>query len=201
MPEPNVHVAEWPSDWIATLRGTFEVSEAIAVVAAAAACFAAWQAFRSAQASRRMYALAVTEQRRTEPAIDLYLVESQINHLQTENRRIYLFRLIVTNRSVVANSIKYVSLSIEFGTLGERLSNVTIPHDAAVAQAAAAREQEVLTIPVSIAPGETLSGIALFSLSEDLLQGAAVESYTVSITDGHDKDVRCEAILLREVGR
>ena len=190
-----------PRDWIATLLGRLEVSESIAVVAAAAACFAAWQAFRSAEVSRRMYALAVTEQRRTEPAIDLYLVDSQINHLHTENRRIYLFRLVVTNRSVVGNSIKRVSLSIEFGKLGERLSNITIPHETAAAQAAAVTEDEVLAMPVSIAPGETLSGIALFPLNEDLLQGVDVESYTVSITDGHDGNVSCEAILLPETGR
>ena len=193
--QSNVDARERPRDWIAGLLGTLDVSEAIAAVAAAAACFAAWQAFRSAQASRRMYALAVTEQGRTEPAIDLYLVDSQINHLRAENRRIYVFRLIATNRSVVANSIKYVSLSIEFGELGERLSNVTIPHDAAAAPAASVTEQEVLTVPVSIAPGETLSGIALFPLNEDLLRGAAVESYAVSITDGNDKDVRCEGDL------
>ena len=163
-----------------------------------AAWIAAWQAIRSTRLSHRMYSLSITEQRRTEPAVEVYLADSQFVHLPNEQRRIYVFHLLITNKSLAANSIKQVTLSLEYGERGQPLSNVAVPHDSNAASRVGVGAPEVLRVPSPIAGGETISGAAVFNIANALLGNGAVESYTVTVLDAHDRQAHCHAILLRE---
>lgn len=173
-------------------------SEWIAFGAMLAAWIATWQAIRSTRFSGRMYSLAVAEQRRTEPAVDVYLADSQIQHQPNEQRRICIFHLLITNSSVSANSIRQISLCVEFRAQDRPPANVAVPHDPSAASAAGISLDETLRVPCPIAAGNSISGAAVFPIANVLFGHGSVESYTVTVSDAHDLEVHCQAILLRE---
>ena len=173
-------------------------SEWIAFGSMLAAWIATWQAIRSTRFSGRMYSLSVAEQRRTEPAVDVYLADSQIQHHPSEQRRICVFHLLITNSSLSANSIKQISLSVEFRAQDRPPSNVAVSHDSTAADAAGVSLDEALRVPSPIAAGDSISGAAVFPIASVLFGNGSVESYTVTVSDAHDREVHCQAILLRE---
>ena len=184
---------------IATISGMV-ISEWIALGSLLVACIAAWKAIQSTRLSRRLYSLAVAEQRRTESALEVYLADALIVHRPREQRRIYMFSLLITNQSLAANSIKQVRLSLEYGQWDRPPSNMVIPHDSSVAGTVDLGETEVLRVPGPMAAGGTVSGVAVFSVANALFGGGAVGSYTVTVLDAHDRQACCQPIFLREKG-
>lgn len=174
------------------------VSEWIALGTMIAACIAAWQAIRSTRLSGRMYSLLISEQRRTEPAVEVYLVDSRFLHLSNGQRRVYVFHLLITNKSMAANSIKDVRLSLKHGQRGQPSSNIVIPHDSKAASTIDIGATEILRVPNPIAAGETISGVVAFSIADALLGNGLVEAYIVTVLDAHDRESHCQAIFLRE---
>lgn len=148
--------------------------------------------------ARRQLSLATAEGRRKDPAINVCLAKARIKHLPSEHRRLYVFSLVVTNKSIVANSIKEIVLVIESGQQGQATSTINVPHTPSTASVSSVSDSECFKTPFSIGAGETVSGIALFSVRDNLVQGMAIESYRVRLTDGHDRQALCKAILLRE---
>ena len=146
-----------------------------------------------------MYSLSVEAERRKEPAVEVYLDDSRILNPPGEERRIYVFRLVITNTSLSPNSIKRIELTLEYGQQGQPPSNVVIHHDSSAAVAASMEATEVIRVPCSIAAGATIAGAALFPIDTGLIGDGVVESHVVTMTDAHDRAVQCHAILLWEV--
>ena len=76
--------------------GGMEGSDWVAVGSMLAAWVAAWQATRM---NRRMYALSVEAERRKEPAVEVYPADYRMLNPPNDERRIYVFRLLITNKS------------------------------------------------------------------------------------------------------
>lgn len=179
--------------------GGMEVTELVAVGSMLAAWVAAWQAFRSTRMTRLMYSLSVEAERRKEPAVEVYLADYRMLNPPDEERRIYVFRLLITNKSLAANSIKRIALTLEYGHQGQPPSNVVIPHDSSAAIAASMEATEVIRVPRSIAAGDTITGAALFPIDTGVVGDGVVQSHILTVTDAHDRDVQRHAILLWEV--
>jgi len=175
-----------------------ELSEWIAIVSAVAACSAAWVAARNRRLAVRSHALAVAAHKRNEPDLDVYLSDSSVCALPSEQRHIYVFRLIITNRSLAANSVTQLTLFLESGHADAPAPNVFCPHDSSVSGVVGVPTTEVISVPRLLAPGEVISGVALFPIADNLLDYCAMESHTVMVTDAHGRQVHCQAILLRE---
>ena len=71
----------------------------IALGSMLAAFIAASEAVRNRLISSRMYDIAVREQLRTETPLDVYLADARILHVPGEQRRVYAFELLITNKS------------------------------------------------------------------------------------------------------
>ena len=164
------------------------VSEWVAVGSMLGAWVAAWQAFRSTRMARRMYSLSVEAERLKEPALKVYLADYRILNPPSEDRRIYVFHLLITNTSLSANSIKGIELSLEYGQQGQPPSNVVVPHDASAAMAASMEATEVIRVPCCIAAGAPIAGAALFPIDTGLIGDGVVESHVVTVTDAYDQD-------------
>ena len=138
-----------------TAIGGIGVSEWLPILAAWVGALAAWVGvwlgIRGIRLERRMYSLAIEAERRKEPAVEVYLVDSGILNPPGEERRIYVFQLLITNKSLSANSIKQIELALEYGPQGQPPSNVMIPHDSSAALAANMEATEVICVPCSIA--------------------------------------------------
>lgn len=184
-------------DWLCARTPEFEPSDWIALVATAAALVATWQAYRSAQASRKSHLLAAKADQRYDPKIEVNLADARLIRPAGRAERIYVCELLISNLSIVANSIKRITFSIEHRRRDGPLSQLSVPHVSGVSGEAGASDPG-LVLPASIGPGETLSMVARFLVAEELIQEGAVESCSVIVTDSHDRNVEQKAILLWE---
>ena len=73
-----------------------------------------------------------------------------------------------------------------------------IPHDSSAAMAASMEASEIIRVPRSIAAGDTISGAALFPIDAGLIGDGVVKSHILTVSDAHDRQVQCHAILLWE---
>ena len=175
-----------------------DTSDWIALGSMLGAGVAAWAAIRSNRRADRAYSLMVAAHRRSDPAVGVELAGSHVHHLVAEQRRVYVFRLLATNQSLAANSIKQIHLSLECAHPHHPPSNVTVPHDRTVATAVGLEPEEVFRVPTPIAPGESISGAAVFSVGNALFEDLLVESYVVAVVDAYNHQARCQPMLLWE---
>lgn len=177
----------------------FDAINWIAFGSMLAAFIAATEAFRSRRISSRMYDIAVREKFRTETPLDVYLVDSLILHSPKEQSRVYVFKLLITNKSAAPNSIKQLFLSLDYDQQNQPASILAIQHDPeALDPSTAGQVGNALTIPRPIAAGEAISGTALFPVAGGILERGSIDMYTVRLLDAHDRAAECQAILLRE---
>lgn len=171
----------------------------VSIASAAAAWVAAWLAFRSARTARQTYNLAREQERRFHPSLELYLVDAHIRRLESPLPRLYVFRIMVTNKSDAANSLKDLKLVVGHKREQGPLSNVAIPHNPGLAAYLPENHVELVNIPCGIAARTVLGGLAIFGVPQDLLRDSKVESYTLTVVDSFGHETTLEAILLREV--
>jgi len=169
----------------------------VSFLAVAVACFAAWQATRSAKTAKQAYNLAIEQDQRNRPSLELYLVYAYIRRIEQSDERIFVFQLVVTNKSASRNSIKDLQLVIEHQRKKGPLSNVSIPHDPEL-NSKLNEKKDPFQIPFPIEAYSATGGIAIFSVPHDLLSGSRVESYLIKIIDNKDYESEVEAILLQE---
>ena len=175
-----------------------EFAEWLALISALAACLAAACALFSWWTSRRMFALAVAEHQSTKPAIELNLASSEAKQLPDDPRKVCILGLLVTNRSLAANSIKELLLSLEYRQDGQPPRNIVCPHDARAAPALGLDDADIFRLPQIIGGGEAISGIALFPVAHALLDETEMATYTVTARDSYDNEARQRVVILRE---
>lgn len=166
-------------------------------LAVAVACFAAWQAARSVKIAKQAYSLAIEQDQRHRPSLELYLVEAYIRRIDLSDERLFVFHLMVTNKSASKNSIKDLQLLIEHQRKEGPLSNVSIPHDPEL-NSRLNENKDPFKIPFLIEAYSATGGIAIFRVPDDLLSGSRVESYVIKIIDNKNYESAVEAILLQE---
>lgn len=172
----------------------------IAVVAAIAAWVAAWQAIRSSRMAKRAYNLSLEQERRLLPSLEIYLVDAYIRRLQSLKLRLYVFQIMITNKSYAGNSLRDLQLVILHGQGSESLSNVMIPHKSDLVTHLSDATQDPLQIPSPIAAHAIVGGLALFGVPDDLLRESRIESYNIKVVDSYGHETQLEAILLQERG-
>ena len=150
-----------------------------------------WSAWYVFQNNRR-------QQRLEDAAVEVYLVDARFVTRSNKRRRIYVFKLIVTNRSSMASSIKRLTLLLEYGQEGRPTSLVHVPHDTSGAATVGVEPTDAFEVPLPLGPGQTVSGVALFPIDVDVLGDSTVESYAVKLLDARDRETECHAIFLRE---
>jgi len=171
----------------------------VSTASAAAAWAAAWLAFRSSRTAQRAYNLALEQAQRLRPSLELYLIDAHIRRLVPPLPRLYVFRIMVTNKSDAANSLKDLKLVIEHKREHSPPSNVAIPHNPDLIVYLPENHAELVNIPCTIPARAVLGGQALFGVPKDLLGDSEIKSYTLTVVDSLGQEITVEAILLREV--
>lgn len=170
----------------------------VAIAAATAAWLAAWQAFRSSRIARHSYRLALRQEQRLEPSLEVYIVDAHIVRLTRAGKRIYVFRITIANKSFAANALKELQLIIHYSGDQMHLSSIAIPHQPEWASSVHQILSDVLEIPSSVAAHTVIGGVALFQLYDEVLETSKIESYTVKLVDTYGNQTEREAILLQE---
>lgn len=172
-------------------------SSIAACIAALAACFAAWYAARSTKIARRAYRLAMEQDQRNQPSLDLYLVNSYIKRIENADERLFVFRLLITNKSASRNSIKSIQLLIAHQKGDGPPSKVSIPHNANSINEVP-NSEDAFEVPLVIEHYSVAGGLAIFRVPNELIRGSVVETYLVKIIDFTNNETELEAILLSE---
>jgi len=172
--------------------------EWVSIISAMAACFAIWYAARSNRIAKQAYDLALEQDRRHRPSLDLYLVDSYIERMEESDERLFIFRLMITNKSASRNSIKDIQLWIEYQRGEGPLSNVSIPHNPHLKNKFK-ENGNPLKLPLIIDSYSVIGGSAIFKVSNEMIRGSSVETYMVTIIDNSGQETKLEAILLQEI--
>jgi hypothetical protein len=170
----------------------------VSIISAVAACFAALYAARSSKLAKQAYSLALEQDQRNRPSLELYLVNSYIKRIENADERIFVFRLMITNKSASRNSIKGIQLLIEYQRREGPTSNVSIPHNADLISTIHENE-DPFKIPFNIDHYSAIGGLAIFKVPNEVVRGSSVETYLVRIIDNEDNETELEAILLKEI--
>ena len=171
--------------------------EWVSIISALGTCFAIWCAARSARIAKQAYGLALEQDQRRRPCLDLYLVDAYIERIEESDERLFVFRLMITNKSASRNSIKDILLRIEYQRGGGPLSNVSIPHDPNLKDKFKENESSLI-IPLIIDSYSVIGGSAIFKVSNKMIRGSYVETYIVTIIDNSGQATEVETILLQE---
>jgi hypothetical protein len=157
-----------------------------------------WNAILARRIAKSSYQLAVEARDRTSPSLELYLDHGYIRRLPNPPRRVFVFRIVVTNRSDAPNSLKLIRLLIEHQRGDGPSSHLEVAPDPACAGALAFSEDDVLKIPTPIAQRAVVAGTLFFPVAQELLADTRIEAYAVSLIDTFDRESLREVLLLTE---
>lgn len=148
--------------------------------------------------AKKAYLLALKQEKRREPSLGLYVIDSYIRAKTSSTPRIFVFQIGVTNTSDAGNAIRELELVIEHGRDRKVGSSVNIPHDPGLLSHVKNNRLRPFDLPCSIEPRTVLKGLAIFAVPEKLIKNSRVESYTVNIVDTFGLRAGQEVILLKE---
>ncbi len=170
----------------------------IAFVSACIAAASLWNAIMARKIAKSGHQLAVETRDRTTPSLELYIDSGDIRRLAAPARRVFVFRVVVTNRSDAPNSLKTIRLLIEHRRTDGPPSHLELVPDATFAKALGFEEGDVLTVPAAIAQRAVVAGTVFFPVAQELLAETRIEAYTVSLIDTFDRESIKEVLLLTE---
>ena len=148
--------------------------------------------------AKSSYQLAVEARDRTTPSLELYIDSGYVRRLAAPTRRVFVFRVVVTNRSDAPNSLKTIRLLIEHQRADGPPSHLELVSDATCAKALGFEEDDVLTVPMTIAQRAVVAGTVFFPVAQELLAVTRIEAYTLSLIDAFDRESMKEVLLLTE---
>ena len=148
--------------------------------------------------AKSSYQLAVEARDRTAPSLELYIDSGYVRRVAAPARRVFVFRVVVTNRSDAPNSLKTIRLLIEHRPADGPPSHLQLVADATCAKALGFEEDDVLTVPIAIAQRAVVAGTVFFSVTQELPTETRIEAYTVSLIDTFDRESLKEVLLLAE---
>jgi hypothetical protein len=175
-----------------------EASNWIAIGSAVIALASLWNAIMARRIARSSYQLAVEARDRTTPSLELYIDQGYIRRLATPPRRVFVFRLVVTNRSDAPNSLKTIRLLIEHRRGNGPSSHLEVSPDPTCATAFGFTEADVLKTPTPVAQRAVISGTVFFPVARELLADTRIEAYVVLLTDTFGRETPREVLLLTE---
>lgn len=145
---------------------------------------------------RRLQAL---QEEGLRPALDLYLVDSELRRLGA-GQRVYAFHVLVSNRSDAANSIREAQLVLEHRK--ERIdgppSHLIAPQSEEVAAKYGDAQHPSLAIPCTVPARSSVRGLVWFEVPSALLAASRVESCTLRMIDTYGAAMDQEILYLVE---
>lgn len=161
---------------------------------------AAWIAviisYLSYRRSGRALRLAEQQEERRRPVLIPYLHKGYLR--RTEEDRIYMFLLSVSNPSDSNNAVARIDLRIEYRTASNFRAAVDVLTVMLDDQAFGGENHGFIEIPIRIEAHNTATGWVCFRVKKALLQDCSVDSYIILVTDSHGERGSIETALVQE---
>jgi hypothetical protein len=155
---------------------------------------------RTSKTQRQQRLLQRRQEMGLRPSMNLYLDEAYIHRAGAGAPRIYVFRIMASNGSDLANSISDARLVIEHQHGQGPASDLRVSHNADLFERVPDLAGEALRIPCPIPARTSVAGLLLFEVASALLRESSVESYTLQVVDTFGEATSVEARLLIERG-
>jgi len=166
-------------------------------VPAIAAWIGAFFAYLNARRSNRALRLTEQQEERRKPNLVLYLQGGYL--CKTDEERVYMFLLSVSNLSDTDNAVARNDLRIEYRTAFNFSATVDIPSVSQGIDIFGGESHSTLETGVKIEAHQTVVGKVFFRLNKAMLQDCAVDSYIIVVTDTHGKRTSVATSLVQEV--
>ncbi|HDH26346.1 MAG TPA: hypothetical protein ENH00_09160 [Actinobacteria bacterium] len=158
-------------------------TEIVSLAAVAAAWTAAIFTVVYALYTKAQLRIAREQERRREPRLDIYVVESYAYRPQGGASRTLLIQLLVRNPTDSENAIAMLEMRVTYVMPNRSEFHLRLPHNAALTSAVApARPFE---IPTQVPAHGAVQGWALLELPDAVAPSGEIAVYEVLLTDSH----------------
>lgn len=156
-------------------------------------------AWRSKQIAQNALSVARQELNLKKDNLSLYLVDGFKFLPKGENNPILLFNVMVSNQSVISNSIQRLELIVSFIRNDSSLGSIALPHNEELISFLPDKALSPFNIPMSIAEKRSYSQWCVFEFHKNTFAGLRIDKYTIRITDSSNNLSAVSAHLLKEV--
>jgi hypothetical protein len=147
----------------------------------------------------RAFRLAQKQDDRKRPSLVPSLLNGYVQFRETQKVRVYAFLLSVSNPSDSNNSLAKLELHISYRTPAQTLVTAQVPSSQSRGDAyAELPEFSSLSTPARLDAHQTLTGWAVFRVSEAILKDTIIERYSVALFDSHNIKTSVEPIMVQE---
>ncbi len=186
-----------------SLKGKTNLSENVAVwvplIAAVAGWIAAGIAAYSAFLARRSTRIMSAQESRKHPCLVPYLSHGYMKRRPDKNARVYTFSISLNNISDSDNSVVEISLIMRYRRQDLHLYTAVLPHNPSLVTDLTYTNIQPFQLPATIPAHQSITGWALFVLSDDIVNNAIIDSYTIRSLDTHGLAFELESIILKLV--
>ena len=168
-------------------------------MATVAAWVAAIFAYLTARRSGRALRLAEQQEARRRPVLFLYLSKGYLS--RSDEHRLYMFLISVSNPSDSNNAVAQIYLRIEYRTASNFLAAVDVPAVLQDDEMFQGDNHGPLEIPIRVDAHHTVAGWVFFRVKKELLEECHVETYVIVATDSHGERVSIKTVLVQEFVR
>lgn len=166
-------------------------------VPALAAWIGAFFAYLNARRSNRVLRLSEQQEERRKPNLVLYLQGGYL--CKTDEERVYMFILSVSNPSDSDNAVARNDLRIEYRTAFNFPATVNIPSVSQGIDIFREDSHSTLETGVKIEAHHTVVGRVFFRLNKAMLKDCAVDSHIIVVTDTHGEQTSVATSLVQEI--
>ena len=128
-----------------------------------------------------------------------YLFEGYCRFFEEDNCRFFGFSLSISNPTDTDNAVAQLELQLIYTTLSGGNMAVKIRHDVGLTNKFECGDIVPLQIPARIDAHQTIAGWVFFRVDDSLLSDAAVDAYTIILTDSHGAVCTLESTIVREL--
>lgn len=160
-------------------------------------------AFLNIWIARKSLKLMEQREKLQHPDLEIFHINSYAKQDKEQNSRIYAVNIKISNKSDTDNAAQDLSLKIYFKQNSGITSNIVIPAmknvDQRVRDLMNIGLADIIAIPCRIKGHDVVSGWALFEISDEIISGARIENYEVTIVDTNGITSSFEILVMREM--
>jgi hypothetical protein len=181
----NSNLLDDPRVWISALA--LLVSMCSAVVS-----------WRSAKNAARALAISQRQEERRQPQLSVHLFNGY--RRLVPKRQLFGFLVSISNPTDIDNSVARAELEVTYLLENDVKAVCRIQHNPTLREDTAddALPPTVLALPARIDAHQTISGLLLFSLDNDVIRRATIDAHRLILEDTHGASTSTDSIMVRE---
>jgi hypothetical protein len=187
-----VRFANWPE------LSKLNLANWLALASGVIALLSFWNALAARRIAKASHRLSLESRDRSRPAMEFQIERGYIKSDRVRATKVFVFGIVVSNRSDLPNAIKRFSLQLILERGQPPPSKLIIHHDSTWVSHSGQGGGETFQLPAPIPPRGAAAGLLIFPIPTELLAGSYTETVRVSMTDTFDNVISREVLLLCE---